>query len=124
MLLLLLMLCQLLLSTLLLVLVIRYLFLSSSKYLFFENCDLLPPLTPPLFYCSILSWMSELELRSLRGNRLETSLARMEAVLMDNPDTVAAIQEAITRNRNTSNTINEREEVVEEERRWWRRRGE
>ena len=67
--------------------------------------------------------MSELELRSLRGNRLETSLARMEEVLMDNPDTVAAIQEAITRNRNTSNTNNEREDVAME-RRWWRRRGE
>lgn len=83
---------------------------------------------PALFCLSILAWMSEMEVTMRRGNRLEASLARMEKILSDNQDTVAAIQEAITRlemmtarNRNTSNR-NEGEDAME--RRWWRRRGE
>merc|ERR1711990_396922 len=81
MLVLLLMICQLLLSTLLLILVL-----------------------------SILAWMSEVEVTMRRGNRLEISLARVEKMLNDNQDTVAALQEAIirvevmARNRNTSNS--------------------
>ena len=72
--------------------------------------------------------MSEVEVTMRRGNRFEASLTRMEKILSDNQDTVAAIQEAITRlemmtarNRNTSNR-NEGEDAME--RRWWRRRGE
>ena len=89
----------------------------------------------PLFCHSILAWMSEVEVTMRRGNRLEISLARVEKMLNDNQDTVAALQEAITkvevmtaRNRNTSNsndniTSNEEEDRAME-RRWWRRKEE
>ena len=71
-----------------------------------------------------------------RGNRLETSLARVEMMMSDNQDAVVAIQEAITRvevlmarNRNTSNindnqTSNEEEDDCAMEKRWWRRKEE
>ena len=78
--------------------------------------------------------MSEVETTMRRGNRLETSLVKVEKIMSDNQDTVVAIQEAITRmealmarNRNTSNinnnqTSNEEDRAMEK--RWWRRKEE
>ena len=136
MLVLLLMICQLLLSTLLLILVLRYPFSSSSICLNSDDHTICRHSHfEPLFCHSILAWMSEVEVTMRRGNRLEISLARVEKMLNDNQDTVAALQEAITkvevmmaRNRNTSNsndniTSNEEEDRAME-RRWWRRKEE
>ena len=69
-------------------------------------------------HCSILAWMSEMEVTMRRGNQLEASLARMEKILSEN----RRVEVMTAGNRTTDNTSNEGEDAMER-RRWWRRRG-
>ena len=113
-----------LLSTLLLTLLVR------SPCFFRNGC-----LT--VFCCSLLAWMSEVEVAMDRGSRAEASLARMEMMLSDTQNTVAAMQETIARvelmmarkenttTRDNDSTSNEEEDEMRNaagiEARWWKR---
>ena len=113
-----------LLSTLLLTLLVR------SPCFFRNGC-----LT--VFCCSLLAWMSEVEVAMDRDSRAEASLARMEVMLSDTKNTVAAMQETIARvelmmtgkenttTRDNDSTSNEEEDEMRNaagiEARWWKR---
>ena len=113
-----------LLSTLLLTLLVR------SPCFFRNGC-----LT--VLCCSLLAWMSEVEVAMDRGSRAEASLARMEMMLSDTQNTVAAMQDTIARvelmmagkenttTRDDDSTSNEEEDEMRNaagiEARWWKR---
>ena len=115
-----------LLSTLLLTLLVR-----SHFPCFFRNGCL------TVLCCSLLAWMSEVEVAMDRGSRAEASLARMEMMLSDTQNTVAAMQETIARvelmmtgkenttTRDDDRTSNEEEDEMRNaagiEARWWKR---
>ena len=115
-----------LLSTLLLTLLVR-----SHFPCFFKNGCL------TVLCCSLLAWMSEVEVAMDRGSRAEASLARMEMMLSDTQNTVAAMQETIARvelmmagkenttTRDDDSTSNEEEDEMRNaagiEARWWKR---
>ena len=116
-----------LLSTLLLTLLVR-----SHFPCFFRNGCL------TVLCCSLLAWMSEVEVAMDRGSRAEASLARMEMMLSDTQNTVAAMQETIARvelmmagkensttTRDDDSTSNEEEDEMRNaagiEARWWKR---
>ena len=115
-----------LLSTLLLTLLVR-----SHFPCFFRNGCL------TVLCCSLLAWMSEVEVAMDRGSRAEASLARMEMMLSDTQNTVAAMQDTIARvelmmagkenttTRDKDNTSNEEEDEMRNaagiEARWWKR---
>ena len=113
-----------LLSTLLLTLLVR------SPCFFRNGC-----LT--VLCCSLLAWMSEVEVAMDRGSRAEASLARMEMMLSDTQNTVAAMQETIARvelmmtgkenttTRDNDSTSNEEGDEMRNaagiEAKWWKR---
>ena len=106
-----------LLSTLLLTLLVR------SPCFFRNGC-----LT--VFCCSLLAWMSEVEVAMDRGSRAEASLARMEMMLSDTQNTVAAMQENIARvelmmagkeNSTTTRDDDSTSNAAGIEARWWKR---
>ena len=115
-----------LLSTLLLTLLVR-----SHFPCFFRNGCL------TVLCCSLLAWMSEVEVAMDRGSRAEASLARMEMMLSDTQNTVAAMQDTIARvelmmagkenttTRDDDRTSNEEEDEMRNaagiEARWWKR---
>ena len=115
-----------LLSTLLLTLLVR-----SHFPCFFRNGCL------TVLCCSLLAWMSEVEVAMDRGSRAEASLARMEMMLSDTQNTVAAMQDTIARvelmmagkenttTRDDDSTSNEEEDEMRNaagiEARWWKR---
>ena len=115
-----------LLSTLLLTLLVR-----SHFPCFFRNGCL------TVLCCSLLAWMSEVEVAMDRGSRAEASLARMEMMLSDTQNTVAAMQDTIARvelmmagkenttTRDKDSTSNEEEDEMRNaagiEARWWKR---
>ena len=107
-----------LLSTLLLTLLVR-----SHFPCFFRNGCL------TVLCCSLLAWMSEVEVAMDRGSRAEASLARMEMMLSDTQNTVAAMQETIARvelmmagKENTTTRDNDStSNAAGIEARWWKR---
>ena len=115
-----------LLSTLLLTLLVR----SRFPCFFRNGCF-------TVLCCSLLAWMSEVEVAMDRGSRAEASLARMEMMLSDTQNTVAAMQDTIARvelmmagkenttTRDDDSTSNEEEDEMRNaagiEARWWKR---